>query len=139
MQIPILDGKQLDALKIVAALLMLVDHINSVFYNNELLWMELLGRLVYPAFAYVMACHFVRGVPAPSGYMSRLFLWALIAQPAFIFAFGHLDNFSLFTGNIIFTLTLAALFAETAKRLNADLAYFLSGGALALFAYNPSF
>jgi hypothetical protein len=87
-------------LKIIACILMLIDHIGLVFYPNVLL-LRYIGRLSFPIFAYLL----VRGESKTSNfwmYFARLLSLALITQPVYYFLFrgGY---------NIVFTLSLALL------------------------------
>ena len=103
-------GLSAAALKYLAALFMLVDHIGVVFptmLSDMGLpdWADLLprliGRLAFPIFAYFVAegCRRTRFF---SRYLIRLGLFALISQVPFTLATGT------WGGNVIFTFFLAA-------------------------------
>ncbi|WP_297211281.1 TraX family protein [uncultured Flavonifractor sp.] len=103
-------GLSAAALKYLAALCMLVDHMGMVFPTmlSDLglpLWADLLprliGRLAFPIFAYFVAegCRRTRFF---SRYLLRLGLFALLSQLPFALASGTRG------GNVILTFFLAA-------------------------------
>ena len=105
-----LYGLSAAALKYLAALFMLVDHIGVVFPTilSDMglpAWTDLLprliGRLAFPIFAYFVAegCRRTRFF---SRYLIRLGLFALISQVPFTLATGT------WGGNVILTFFLAA-------------------------------
>ena len=100
----LLTGAALDALKLLAMVLMVLDHINQACLGESQPWMYYLGRGAFPLFAFVMACHLYRQTPS-AGYLKRLVVFALISQPVFVLA---LDEIGL---NVLFTLALAAVVA----------------------------
>ncbi|TNE47316.1 MAG: hypothetical protein EP343_20360 [Deltaproteobacteria bacterium] len=97
----LLTGRSLDALKLLATLLMLGDHLNEAVFNFSFDILATLGCGVYPLFAYGMACQLYRGVPVEK-YLRRLALFALLSQPFFVLAFRS-NHF-----NVLVTLALAA-------------------------------
>lgn len=103
----VLIGASLDTLKLLAAVFMVVDHINLVCFEDTVSWMFYLGRGSFPLFAFVMACHLYRDTPLDR-YLGRLVVFALISQPVFVLAF-HEDVL-----NILFTLALGAVVARWA-------------------------
>ena len=56
-----IKGLSGNALKLIAAVSMLLDHIGVVFFPN-VLWLRLAGRLALPIFAYMIAegCHYTK-------------------------------------------------------------------------------
>lgn len=100
----LLTGVALDALKLLAMVLMVLDHINQACLGEGQPWMYYLGRGAFPLFAFVMACHLYRQTPL-AGYLKRLVVFALLSQPVFVLA---LDEIGL---NVLFTLALAAVVA----------------------------
>jgi len=101
----VLIGASLDTLKLLAAVFMVVDHINLVCFEDTVSWMFYLGRGSFPLFAFVMACHLYRDTPLDS-YLKRLVVFALLSQPIFVLAL-HEDVL-----NILFTLALGAVVAS---------------------------
>ena len=102
-----LIGASLDALKLLAMVFMVVDHINLVCFDDTVSWMFYVGRGSFPLFAFVMACHLYRDTPSDK-YLQRLVVFALLSQPVFVLAF---DEAVL---NILFTLALGAAVASWA-------------------------
>ena len=49
--------EQSDWLKIIAILLMIIDHIGVVFFPEQPVW-RIIGRLAFPLFAYQLAVGF---------------------------------------------------------------------------------
>jgi len=99
------DGAPLDLVKLVAALSMVVDHVNSVVLGSAYPLMWRIGRVSFPLFCFAVACNLARGVELP-GYVRRLLLFGVLAQPIFGLAFrGHEQ------GNVLIALALGALLA----------------------------
>jgi len=95
----IISGAPLDFVKVVAAILMVIDHVNYVFIARDPNAIWYLGRPVYPLFAFALACNLLRGA-APWPYVQRLALVGLISQP--IFSSLMPVNYA----NILFTLAV---------------------------------
>jgi hypothetical protein len=89
-----------DVTKIVAIVLMLVDHIGAIYAPQDLTW-RIIGRAAYPLFACLLAAGMLR-TRNRRAYLSRLVLFALVAQWPYHFFFVG-------TINIGATLTLSAL------------------------------
>ena len=100
----LLTGASLDTLKLLAIVLMVLDHINQVCLGETEPWMFYLGRGAFPLFAFVMACHLYRQTPL-DGYLQRLVVFALLSQLVFVLAFDEIEL------NVLFTLALAAVVA----------------------------
>jgi hypothetical protein len=90
--------------KLLACALMVVDHVGEIFFPGHTL-LRLIGRLVFPTFAYLIAEGF-RHTKDPTSYLGRLLLFSLISQPFYMFAF----RFPEVHFNIFFTLS-AGLYA----------------------------
>lgn len=105
-------------LKILACVLMLVDHIGAVFFPHALL-LRVIGRASFPIFSFLLVEGYVR-TSNFTKYATRLFLFALISQYPFMLAFKISNN------NIFFTLTAGLLalyildyrFYESSKKDN---------------------
>ena len=94
------------AIKYIAALAMLVDHIAWLFLPLDTLAAQaahFFGRLTMPLMCFFLAEGF-RKTSSREKYMARIFAFALVSQPAFAFAFG-----SGYTLNVLFTLLLGLL------------------------------
>jgi hypothetical protein len=87
-------------LKILACLIMLIDHVGYVFFP-KLLWLRVIGRLAFPLFAYFIAEGYRKSKDV-TDYLGRLVLFALIAQAPFAYAF----NTKTLYLNVFFTLAM---------------------------------
>ena len=111
------QGAVLDWLKAIAAILMVVDHINSMFLGPEVS-LTLMGRIVFPAFALISAIHLERGID-PKRYFLKLLPFAVLSQVPHFFAFwptvfeADWNNVVL---NIIFTLGVGVLIAYSCAK-----------------------
>ncbi len=104
-----------DALKIIACITMLVDHVGRLFFPTEDIWV-IIGRIAFPLFAFLIAVGFMHTKNVFS-YMQRLFWFGIIAQIPHILLMYHAGLPYKF--NILFTLLFGviALYALTKKSL----------------------
>ncbi len=118
-----------NALKLIAALLMLIDHIGVLFFPFDPVW-RYIGRASMPIFAYMIAEGAVY-TRSKVGYISKLAALALICQVVYYIANNDLYMSILVT----FTLGLAVVFAwDFAKRtLFEDCALYKKIAAIAIF------
>lgn len=100
------------ALKLLACALMVVDHLGSIFFPHEPV-MRAIGRLAYPMFAYLIAEGYSHSKDKTS-YLGRLFLFSLVSQPFYMFAF----KYPVVHFNVFFTLAagLYAIYAYEKKK-----------------------
>jgi hypothetical protein len=100
------------ALKLLACALMVVDHLGSIFFPHEPI-MRAIGRLAYPMFAYLIAEGYSHSRDKTS-YLGRLFLFSLVSQPFYMFAF----QYPVVHFNVFFTLAagLYAIYAYEQKK-----------------------
>lgn len=106
------SGEAPDMLKVVAVLLMVVDHVNTVFLNAELsLWW--MGRAVFPLFCLVVALHAERGFNT-GRYFKTLLPFAVVSQIPYVWVLwepifeSQWQNVVL---NVIWTLGLGGFVA----------------------------
>lgn len=97
-----LRDASLDALKLIAMILMVLDHVNEAGLGEAYPWMSYLGRGAYPLFAFAMASHLLRR-PNLSVYLQRMIVFALLSQPFYALAFHQRAL------NVLFTLALGAI------------------------------
>lgn len=91
------------SLKIIALLLMLIDHIGMFFFPTIPLF-RIIGRLSFPIFAWTIA-NGVYHTKNIRHYFFRLLLFSIISQIPYMYAIRLLDP--QFSGlNIFFTLTI---------------------------------
>jgi len=115
--LPQVDGRALDFIKIAAAVFMVIDHINLIWYGGAVHGMFLAGRATFPLFCYALAVAFLKAGPekAPDyalrKYMPRLLALAVVSE---VVSLITRDTGLL---NVIFTLALAAGVAGYSYRL----------------------
>lgn len=89
----------------IAMLTMLIDHIGVVFYPDQL-WLRIIGRIAFPLYAYLIVVGYQR-TRSYRNYIIRLGLLAIIAQPAYQWAFhttGLNVIITLFIGLVLLKL-----------------------------------
>lgn len=97
------DGS-LEALKWLAAVLMVGDHVNRHLYEDRLPWLFEAGRLAFPIFAFVLASHLAR-TNLPPGAEGRTARRMLISGAVATLPFAMLVGW--WPLNIMFALALA--------------------------------
>lgn len=98
-----LTKEQSDWLKIIAILLMIIDHIGVVFFPEQSVW-RIIGRLAFPLFAYQLAVGF-QYTRDRQKQLTFLMFFALVSQIPYMLALGvSLENLSL---NVFFTFVLS--------------------------------
>ena len=90
-----------NALKLMAALSMTVDHIGVVFFPG-VMWLRIIGRLAFPIFAFMIAegCKYTR---SRVRYFFMIFTLAAVCQAVYWFAAG--DTYL----SVLVTFSLAIL------------------------------
>jgi hypothetical protein len=98
----VFSGAPLDFVKVVAACLMVVDHVNYVFLGHVANIFWYFGRAVFPLFAFALVCNLIRGTNVPD-YVGKLILLGVVSQPIYatFTATGE--------GNTLFTLAVGAV------------------------------
>lgn len=86
----------------LALLSMVADHTDKLLHLNSPVLLTA-GRFAFPVFAFLVARNVDRSHD-PVGYIQRMVLWGLIAQPVFMLAFAA----SGFRFNVLFSLALIA-------------------------------
>lgn len=121
------SGAPLDVIKVVAALLMIGDHVNAVFLGNHpTLWWHL-GRIVFPLFAFALVCNLQRGSNVAK-YLTMLLLLGALSQPVFAGTLGATE------GNTLFTLAVGIAAAAMLRDQSLPVQHTVLGaGALAIF------
>lgn len=95
-----LSPAALDWVKVLALLAMFVDHMNTLFLNPLSPLMYALGRMAFPLFTLIWAMN-VHGSPGRLQHRAnRLWMWAMVTQPAFMLAFRH--QLPVYALNILF-------------------------------------
>lgn len=139
---PQIANGTIEALKWLALVLMIGDHINKYLLNETVAWLYDAGRLAMPLFMFVLAYNLARPGALESGAyrrtMIRLAVFGALASPAFL-ALGGLVN-GWWPLNILFTLFVltATLRLLEIGRLQGYLAaglVFVLGGSLTEFCW----
>jgi len=97
------------AIKIIAVVTMLIDHIGVVLFPRDLIF-RVIGRVAFPLFVYLIAEGF-RHTRSKEKFLLRLFVFALISERFYMMAFEsiHFFEFRFSTNNIFYTLFLGGL------------------------------
>lgn len=94
------------ALKIVASFAMICDHFGYLIYNGKLSFLNFIGRIAFPIFAFQISESYSHTKDLKK-YILRLFIFAIISQfPFMLFHDLISTGFSL---NIFFTLLLGLM------------------------------
>ena len=124
----ILGDGTIEALKWLALALMVLDHVNTFLYQRSLPGAFQAGRVVFPIFAFVLACNLARPDALQRGVhrrvMARLALFAVLATPAHWMLVGH-----WWPLNILVTLLAGTIVVWGLERGDA------AGGACAVAAF----
>src|SRR5450756_2933862 len=78
---------QSDALKLVAIVSMTIDHVGAILLPY-VGWLRIIGRVAFPLFAYQLAAGYLH-THNLAGYVRRLAIWGLIAQPIYMIAVSY--------------------------------------------------
>jgi hypothetical protein len=119
------SGAPLDFMKVVAACLMLADHVNDVFFDGATKLMWYLGRAAFPLFVFALVCNLMRGTRLTS-YVERLILLGVVSQP--IYATTMSDP----QGNILFTLAVGAVVAAALRAQRPMTQHLVFAGGIAI-------
>ena len=140
-------------IKVIAITFMVIDHVGLLFFPQILL-LRAVGRLAFPLFAWLIAngAYYSKNIKK---YLTRLFLFALVAQIPFILMNRQVDPsfwqlnvlFTLFLGlstiilikkskNIFISVLIVVISAGLADVLNTD---FGALGVLAMVVFYLSF
>lgn len=93
-------------LKLIAIITMTIDHLGYIVYPGQTSWMNCIGRIAFPIFAFQISEGYTHTHNLKK-YFSRLILFALISQIPY--AWFHYSVFGNINLNIIFTLILGLL------------------------------
>lgn len=118
---PVLGSGSIEYLKWMAALFMLLDHLNAIIFSGGLTWMNGMGRMAFPLFAFVFALNLARYDSLWDKWVAnswKLLLAGVAAMPAFIFMRETaLQYDGWFPLNIMFTFFFAGTFLATSQKL----------------------
>lgn len=96
----------MDAIKCVALIAMLIDHMNDILLSPSCLELYAVGRMAMPLFALIFAFNMAKQPSRAQELAKRQWKWAIITQPFFAFAFyGHQPWYAL---NILFVFAVCS-------------------------------
>ncbi|MFK3663543.1 TraX family protein [Scandinavium sp. NPDC088450] len=98
----------IDTVKLVALAAMLIDHANTLFIHPSSPELYALGRMAFPLFIFIWALNILATPERLQQRANRLWLWAIITQPVFTFAFHTV--YSWYALNILFVFAVATQF-----------------------------
>jgi len=110
----VLDGTKL---KLIAAILMLIDHAGGILFNNNAL-MRLIGRLAFPIFAFCISEGYIH-TRNKKKYLLRMGVFALISEIPFNL-YNHGTIFYFGYQNVMFTFFMALLGLNLYEKVNKD-------------------
>ena len=91
------------ALKLIAVVTMLIDHIGYIFFPR-VLWLRFIGRCAFPIYAFLLVQGY-RHTHSVGKYLGRLALFSILSEVAFDLAFFR--SFPYWGDqNVYFTLAL---------------------------------
>jgi type IV secretory pathway VirB3-like protein len=105
-----LNSAQIDILKYLALIIMILDHIYHII-NPELLYLHIIGRLSYVIFAFILAYNYIFNTKDKLKYLKRLFIFGLISEPFFMYSFNAIHF------NIFLTLSLGLSIIYISEKL----------------------
>jgi hypothetical protein len=127
----LMHGAPLDAIKLAAAALMIADHVNSAIITTPELLVWRFGRLAFPLFCFVLACHIARGMRSHA-YVERLLVVGAFTQPLFAGAFPWSPR----KANVLITLGAGAAIAISLAGRSGWLQHAVLGlGTLAIWQW----
>jgi hypothetical protein len=103
---PELSSRAQDVLRLTAIGLMVLDHINRVFFFERILVFSVLGRLAFPLFALLLAYNLTARAVPWQRYIAPLLIAGVAAQFPFVVLFQPLLNimFTLLLGVLVFPI-----------------------------------
>lgn len=104
-------GISQEALKFIACVTMLIDHIGAVFVSGNML--RCIGRLSFPIFCFLIAegAHYTR---SPKKYALRMLLMAVLAEIPFEMAF--FGSLTPYRQNVMLTLLMGFCALQVMKK-----------------------
>lgn len=101
-----LNSGNIELLKLIAAFLMTIDHINKYLFNSTIVLFFELGRLSMPIFMFILAYNLAHKATF-SRVINRLLICGIITTPVFI-KLGGL-YYGYYPLNIMFTLLVSVI------------------------------
>lgn len=109
---------QIDVLKLIACVCMLIDHINTCLYDRASVWAWLIGRLAFPLFGltFVLTLTQVNALRTAK----RTALAGVLVQPIYAIALADAGFSPWWAGNILFSFAVVAYLVGQVKSLTLN-------------------
>lgn len=104
---------QIDVLKLIACVCMLIDHINTCLYDRASVWAYLIGRLAFPLFAFTFVVTLTEANALRSA--RRTAVAGVLVQPIYAIAFADAGFSPWWAGNILISFAVVAYLVEQMK------------------------
>lgn len=88
-----LTSQNINLLKIIAIISMIIDHFFKILYPEVIFYNFIpyaIGRIAYPFFTIILIYNFLFNTKNQTKYILRIFIFAIISQPFFMYAFDTL-------------------------------------------------
>ena len=124
-----------NALKIIAAAAMVIDHVGLMFFPGNMLF-RIIGRLAFPIFAFMVAegCRYTRN---RKRYLGNMILLAVACQVVYFLADGSMYLSILFTFSLSICMIYVLQYWRTKPTALSSLA--LTGTILGVYLLNQFF
>lgn len=76
------SSQEIETLKWIAIISMVIDHIGFIMLGDNEVWRSI-GRIAFPLFGFTMVHNFLFFTRDKKKYINRLWLFAVISQPAY--------------------------------------------------------
>jgi hypothetical protein len=119
------------ALKMIAVITMLTDHIGAILYP-QYLFLRVIGRLAFPIYCFLLAEGFFH-TGNRKKYGLRLFLFALLSEIPYDLAF-HKTFFYMGGQNVFVTLFIGLVLMEALSHLSKNGKHMLLGAVAVVAA-----
>ena len=108
-----LESKQIEFLKWIAILTMVIDHISFIYQTHILkdpyLAIEIrstIGRIAFPLFSLILVHNFLYFTKNKKKYFKNLFILGLLSQPIFMIFFETTNTLNIFITLLLGLLTI---------------------------------
>ncbi|MFZ5456267.1 MAG: TraX family protein [Pseudomonadota bacterium] len=104
---------QIDVLKLIACICMLIDHINTCLYDRASVWAWLIGRLAFPLFGLTFVLTLTQTNALRTA--KRTAAAGVLVQPIYAIAFADAGFSPWWAGNILISFAVVAYLVEQVK------------------------
>ncbi|WP_157278195.1 TraX family protein [Methyloversatilis thermotolerans] len=106
---------QIDVLKAIACVCMLIDHINTCLFDRASVWAWLIGRLAFPLFSFTFVVTLTESNALRTA--KRTAAAGVLVQPIYAVAFADAGFSPWWAGNILISFAVVAYLVELVKAL----------------------